>query len=204
MPPELLEGCSLRRGELEGSRPRIVAVLLEVRDGLHRRPVGALSPIALAHEEGGSPQVVSGEVWTKVGTVAEDGAVLHQAVLEEHSLPGTYVLASEDDLALRIHDPIGDRRLPRARPIRQKPEHEEAKQDHQRHGLNPALRDKQLTPLRSSYHQPPPDDPNQGSIPTLNYHLISNITAGLSIAQAVRRNAIARLLEGAYRRQFAR
>src|SRR5215208_7060147 len=203
MPPELLEGCSLRRGELEGSRPRIVAVLLEVRDGLHRRPVGALSPVALAHEEGGSPQVVGGEVWTKVGTVPEDGAVLHQAVLEEHSLPGTHVLTSEDDLALRIHDPIGDRRLPRVRPIRQKPEHEEAKQDHQHHSLNPALRDKQPAPSRSCLHQPPPDDSGQGSIPTLNYHLISNITLALTITQGVWRESSATHL-GACRRRFAR
>jgi hypothetical protein len=136
--------------------------------------------------------------------VPEDGTVLHQAVAQEDPLPGPHVITTENDLALRVHDPIRNRGLPRIRPIRQKPEHEEAEQDHQRHGLNPALRDKQLTPLRSSYHQPPPDDPGQGSMPTLNYHLISNITAGLSIAQAVRRNAIARLLEGAYRRQFAR
>ena len=48
------------------------------------------------------------------------------------------------------------------------------------------------------------DDPGQGSMPTLKYHLTSNITLGLSIAQAVRRNAFAKPLEGAYRRQFAR
>jgi hypothetical protein len=136
--------------------------------------------------------------------VPEDGTVLHQAILQEHSLPGPHVLTSEDDLARRAHDPIGNRGLPRIRPIRQKPEHEKAEQDDKHHSLDPALRDKQLTPLRSSYHQPPPADPGQGSVLTLNYHLTSNITLGLAIVQAVRRAAFAKPLEGAYRRQFAR
>jgi hypothetical protein len=81
--------------------------------------------------------------------VPEDGTVLHQAVAQEDPLPGPNILPGEDDLTLRVHDPIGDRRLSRVRPIRQKPEHEKAEQNYQRHGLNPALRDKQLTPLRS-------------------------------------------------------
>jgi hypothetical protein len=41
-------------------------------------------------------------------------------------------------------------------------------------------------------------------MPIPNYYLIGNITLGLAIAQAVRRNAFAKPLEGAYRRQFAR
>jgi hypothetical protein len=135
--------------------------------------------------------------------VAKDGAVLHQAVAQENPLPRPHVLTSEDDLALRIHDPIGDRWLPRVRPIRQKPEHEEAEQDHQHHSLNPALRDKQPAPSRSCLYQPPPDDSGQGSIPTLNYHLIGNITLALTIAQGVWRESSATLL-GACRRRFAR
>src|SRR5215208_5003787 len=107
MPPELLEGRSLRCGELERSRLWIIAVLLEVLDGLHRRPVGAPSPKTLAHVESGLPQIIGGEVGTKVGTVPEDGTVLHQAVAQEDPLPSPHVLPGEDDLALRVHDPIG-------------------------------------------------------------------------------------------------
>src|SRR5215213_10207428 len=46
--------------------------------------------------------------------------------------------------------------------------------------------------------------PVRADCTTPNYYLISNITFGLTIAQAVRRNAYAMPLEGAYRRQFVR
>ena len=37
----------------------------------------------------------------------EDGAILHQAILEEDSLPGSYVLAGEDHTPARVYYSIG-------------------------------------------------------------------------------------------------
>ena len=59
----------------------------------------------------------------------EDGAVLHQTVLQKYPLPGPDVLVGEDDVALRVHDPVRNWGLPRVRPVSQQPEHEEAEEE---------------------------------------------------------------------------
>ena len=79
----------------------------------------------------------------------EDRPVLHEAVPQEHFLPAHDVVAREDDLAVRIDDLRGDRRLLGVRAVGKQPEDEEAEEDDECDGLDPALRDEQLA-LRTS------------------------------------------------------
>src|SRR5215208_352613 len=60
--PEFLEGRRLWRRVREGLGLRVVAVLFEGVYGTRRRPVGALTTVALTDGEGGAPQVVGGVV----------------------------------------------------------------------------------------------------------------------------------------------
>src|SRR5918995_134546 len=171
---ELLVGRRLRRRELEGARLGVVAVLLEVLHRARRGRVRLLTPIALAYGESRAAQVVRGEVRAQVCAMAKDRTVLHEAVPEEYPLTGLDVLAREDELALRVHDPLRDRGLPGVRPVGEKPEHEKAEEDHQHNSLNPASRNQQLTPPRSLLHQTPPENP-VGAAPPPNYHQFGNM-----------------------------
>ena len=73
-----------------------------------------------------SVQVIRRVVGAEVGAMAEDRAVLHEPVVQEDLLPFADVLASEKRLALRVHDPIGDRRVGAVGAVCEQAEDEEA------------------------------------------------------------------------------
>jgi hypothetical protein len=78
--------------------------------------------------------------------VAEDGAVFHQAVLQEDLLAGLNVEARENNVSVWSDNAPWNRRLTRVSAIGEQTEHEKTKEEHDDDGLNPALRDQQLTP----------------------------------------------------------
>ena len=139
-------GLGLRRRQLERLRALVIAVGPEVVDRLLDRAVRARPAVAAPDEVGRPAQVVRRVVGPQVGAVAEDRAVLHQAVVEEDLLPALDVPLGVDDGALWIDHALRDRRLRLVGPQRQEAEPEEAEQHDERHGLDPAFRYEQLPP----------------------------------------------------------
>ena len=78
--------------------------------------------------------------------MAEDRPVLHEPVVQEDLLALADVLAREEDVPLPVDDPLGDGRLRLVGAVGEQAEDEEAEQDDERDGLEPALRDQELTP----------------------------------------------------------
>jgi hypothetical protein len=88
--------------------------------------------------------------------VAEDRAVLHQPVAQEHLLAGEDVLAGEEHPPGRISDPRRDRRRVDRRAIRQVQQDGETDQHHQDCRLNPAIRNDQSTPAERIHRRAHP------------------------------------------------
>ena len=139
MAADLPEGVGLGRREPQGPRPRFVAIRLEVLDGPRARPVRVLTAVALPDREGGAAQIVGRVVRAEVAPVPEDRPVLHQTVLQEHLLPGPYVLTREHDGARWVGDPFGYRGLAAVRLVAHYPEHEEPEDEGEQRRLHPAL-----------------------------------------------------------------
>ncbi len=156
---ELGEGVGLRPGVLERVRLGVVAVRLEVGDRLLACPVGARAAVLALDRERRPMEVVGGVVGAEVGAVAEDRAVLHQAVVEEDPLPVADLVAGEHRLPGRVDDAIGDRRVGAVGPVRQQAEDEEPEQEDDDRGLNPDLRDQESAPLAFFRH--PRRDPKR-------------------------------------------
>lgn len=55
-------------------------------------------------------QILRGEIRSDVSAVPPYRAVLHQAVLEKHLLPGANVLSRENRSAIERHRSLGNRR----------------------------------------------------------------------------------------------
>ena len=138
---ELLMCDGLLSRQLECLRITVVAVGLEVLKGLLTRHVGTGSTELALHRLGRASQVVSGEVRTQIGAVAEDRAVLHQAVTEEDLLTLVDLIAGVDDLAGRIDDSLGDRGVGLIGPVSEQAEDEEPDQEDERDDLEPSLGD---------------------------------------------------------------
>jgi hypothetical protein len=85
--------------------------------------------------------------------VAEDRAVLHQAVVEEHLLPALDVTLGVEHLPGRVHHPLRDRRLGLVGPVGEQAEDEEAEQHNEDDALHPALGNEQSRSF--SGHAPP-------------------------------------------------
>ncbi len=132
-------GLGLLGGERERAGALVVAIGAEGLDRLTRGPVGGRTAEAALDEVGGSPQVVGGVVGAEVGAVAEDRAVLHEAVPEKDLLPALDVPGRVDQRPLRIDDTLGDRRLGLIGPVGEQAEDEEAEEDDEQDRLNPTL-----------------------------------------------------------------
>ena len=117
----------------------IVAVGLELRNRPGACGFGALIAAAPGHDQGRPAQVIGRVIRAQITAVAEDRAVLHQAVAQKDLLALQNVRASEQDLALRIDRFAWQRRGAGVSAIGQKAEHEEAEQQHHGHGLGPAF-----------------------------------------------------------------
>jgi hypothetical protein len=147
VPLELGEGLGLRLGVRERLRLLVVPVRLKVGDRLFARPVRSLTAVLALHGLRGAVEVVGRVVGSQVRAVAEDRAVLHQAVVEEDPLSVADVLALEQRLPGRIDDAIGDRRVGAVGAIREQAEDEEADQEDDDRGLDPGPGDRQLPSL---------------------------------------------------------
>ena len=165
---ELPERVSLRRAERERAAPLVVAVGPEVLD----RPAGGRvrprAAVAALDEVRRAAQVIGGEVGAQVRAVAEHGAVLHEPVVQEDLLALADVRAGVEHRALRVDDTLGHRRLGHVGAIGEQPEDEEAEEDDQRDGLDPALGHEQCPPLAAHACRPldrrdPPCDAYQKS-----------------------------------------
>ena len=146
---ELRECLGLRLGVGERVGLLVVAVRLEVGDRLLARPIGSGAAVLALDGFRRAVEVVGGAVGPEVGAVAEDRAVLHQPVVEEDLLAPADVLAGEERLPLGVDDPVGDRGVGAVGPVGEQPEDEEADQEDDDRGLDPALRDQELTALRA-------------------------------------------------------
>ncbi len=120
------ELASIRGGlgprEGEGLRPRVIPVRFQLLRNLplechafgrSERDQGTAVPVhrqPLAGVHGQRVQVGRREVRSKIGPVAPDGPVVHQAVLQEDRLPRPDVVAREDRLARGPDHPVRDRR----------------------------------------------------------------------------------------------
>jgi hypothetical protein len=117
-------------------------------------------------------QVICGKVRTKVSTVSENRAILHQAVLQESPLTGHNVGPREENLTVGIDYLSWDRRLAGVCVVGEKSEDEEAEQRNQKYGLNPTFGQKKTAFSRrvhaiDSYGAVRPlcAGPHRGSIP---------------------------------------
>ena len=140
-------GLGLRGRERERAGALVVAVGAELGDRAARRAVGAGAAVPADHEVRGAAQVVGGVVRAQVGAVAEDRAVLHEAVVEEDLLALVDVRRRVEHLPRGVDHALRRRRLGHVGPVGQEPEHEEAEQHHQQDRLHPALRHQQGPPL---------------------------------------------------------
>ena len=111
----------------------------------------------------GTAQVVGGEVGPEVRAVTKRGAVLHEPVVQEDLLALLNVPAGVEDPALRIDDPLRNRRVRHVRAIREQPEDEEPAHDNQKRGLDPHSRDQQ-TPAFFAHALPPVTDCEAGAL----------------------------------------
>src|ERR1700730_10373414 len=96
-------------------------------------------------------QVICGKVRTKVSTVSENRAILHQAVLQENPLTGHNVGPREENLTLGIDYLSWDRRLPGVCLVGEKSEDEEAEQCNKNYGLNPTFGQKKTAFSRRAH-----------------------------------------------------
>jgi hypothetical protein len=84
-------------------------------------------------------QIVVGEVRAEVGAVAEDRAVLHEAVAKEGPLAVADVLVGEEGPAGGVDDPLGDRRVTRVGAVGEQAEDEEPAQEDDDRRLKPTF-----------------------------------------------------------------
>ncbi len=143
-------GRRLHIREAQGVRPRVIAVLLGLR-GQQGTDLQGL-PLAKILESPAIPglgqdittnlrlavEVLGGVVGPQVGAVAPEGAVLHEAVLEEDLLAVLDVLTREEHLAGLPHDPGRDGRRACVGLGRDPDQQAEAEDHHEDDGLPPA------------------------------------------------------------------
>ncbi|CAM5233151.1 hypothetical protein RLIN73S_04182 [Rhodanobacter lindaniclasticus] len=152
----LLPGFGFRRRERQRVGGGIVAVGFQIDGGLrvHR---GLLAGIEFGHRlamllasqrigrvHADQMQRLGGIVRTEISAVAPDRAVVHQAVLQEHGLPGLDIVAGEQHLALRVDHLGGDRRR---LPVAQHGDHDQdrhAEHHHEHDRANPPRRQRGL------------------------------------------------------------
>ena len=151
------ERLRLRLGERERARLLVVPVRAEVLDRPAPGRVRLRSTVGPLDQIRGPAQVVGGEVGAQVGPVAERRPVLHQAVVQEHLLTLGDVLSGVENPALPVDDALGHRRLLRVGAVGEQPEDEEPDQSDQDRGLDPALRDQQLSSLMLHRHSLRPE-----------------------------------------------
>ncbi len=80
------------------------------------------------------------EIRTKISAMAPDGAVAHQAVFQEDFLPGTYVVAGENDSPGGVDHPVGDGWGILISLLRQQDQNGEAQDEGERDGAPPPRR----------------------------------------------------------------
>ena len=87
-------------------------------------------------------EVIRRKVRSEICPVAEDCAVLHQAIAQENLLPAGHILAREKHLSVRIHYLKRERWLVGIGPIGEKSQHKETEEKNDSDRLHPASSDK--------------------------------------------------------------
>ena len=139
----LLESLYLGVGVDEDAAGLVVAIGLEVLDGLAARDVGVAAAVGFNARERGAMEILGGKVGAKIRAMSEDGAIFHQAVSQKDALPGHDVGArKEDGAGLAFHD-FGNGRLIVIGVVGEYAHNEEADDEDDGRGLNPAVGDHQ-------------------------------------------------------------
>ena len=93
-------------------------------------------------------EIVGGEIRTEIGSMAEDRAVLHKAIAEEHPLSFSDVLVGEEYITSLPYCSRRNRWFVFVRPVREKTQDKETKNHYDGDRLNPAIRDEKTTVSR--------------------------------------------------------
>ena len=104
MRQELAESFRLRGGKGEDTGYFVVAIRFEVSNRGCLRRFRVCKSVQLIRNQGGTMKIIGGEVRAEIRAVAEDGAVLHEAVFEKDFLAGGDVGACEKKLAVSAHN----------------------------------------------------------------------------------------------------
>ena len=169
---ELDKRRRLRLRKREGVARRVVTIGLKLRHGLTVRAIRLLAAVNFVHARRGAPQIIGRIVRSKIRSVAEDRTIFHEAVAQKDLLAVQNVVVREEDIPLLIHNSCRDRRFTRVGPVREQSQYEKAKHYDQGDGLNPCLRNQQIS-FSQLFHgcsfrevegrNPPPRDRVRGS-----------------------------------------
>ncbi len=114
-----------------------------------RRDFAPLRPRVEGHHRSGRfMEVLGREIGPQVGAVAEDRAMLHQAVLAKHVLPGLNIAPREDRLSGFVHDVGRHGRMLRVNLVGHQPQHGESHEEGENGGLGPPMRNDHVHALR--------------------------------------------------------
>ena len=103
-------------------------------------------------------EIVGGEIRAEIGSVAEDRAVLHKAIAQEHPLALNHVLVGKEHFTSLPYCSRRNRWFVFVRSVGEKTQDEKAKNHNDGDRLNPTIRNEKTTVSRSlhCFHISPP------------------------------------------------